>query len=69
MTTMKHITYGGTGGDYSYMAVIVVRRDVKGARRESHEHYADYKEELNKLVIDYLLEGFSVIRYDLWEVV
>ncbi len=66
--TMKRVIHSD-GKDYKYMAVIIVRHDVKGARRESHEHYSDYQEELHNLVIDYLLEGFSVIRYDLWEVV
>jgi len=56
------------GKDYKYMAVIIVRHDVKGGRRESHEYYSDYIEELNDHVIDYLMEGFSVIRYDIWEV-
>jgi len=68
LETMKRVIHSD-GGDYAYMAVIVVRRDVKGARRESHEHYSDYQEVLHSHVIDYLLEGFSVIRYDIWEVV
>jgi len=51
-----------------YMAVLVIRHNIKGARREEHTFYADATADLWTHAIDFLNEGFSVISCDLWTV-
>lgn len=51
-----------------YMAIIVVRQNIKGARREEHEYHADDTADLWGHAIEFLKEGFSVISVDLWTV-
>jgi len=50
------------------MAVIVVRQNIKGARREEHTYYADDTADLWGHALEFLEEGFSVISCDLWTV-
>ena len=54
-------TSAGYHCDASYMAHITVRQQVKGARREVHEYYADDTADLWEHAIEFLNEGFSVI--------
>ena len=51
-----------------YCAHILVRQNVKGARRVMHVYYADHIPDLWNHAIEFLAEGFSVISVDLWEV-
>lgn len=62
---MKRVIHD-TDADYAFMAVIVVRQNIKGARREQHEYHADYEEVLWGHALEFLAEGFSVISCDLW---
>ncbi len=55
-------------GDYAYCAHILVRQNVKGARRVMHVYYADDTADLWNHAIEFLAEGFSVISCDLWTV-
>ena len=64
----KWIYYGDIGDGFAYCAHILVRQNIKGARRQMHVFYADYEEVLWNDAIDFLTKGFSVIRVDLWEV-
>ena len=68
MKRVLHTSIRHDGSDYAYMAAITIRQNVKGARREMHEYYADYEEVLWGHAIDFLAEGFSVISVDLYEV-
>lgn len=51
-----------------YTAIIVVRQNIKGARREEHTYHAEDSADLWGHAIDFLEEGFSVISCDLYEV-
>ena len=57
-----------TQGDWAYCAHILVRQNIKGARRQMHFYYADDTADLWNEAIEFLAEGFSVISVDLWEV-
>jgi len=69
---MKRIIHPFISGGYHinprYMAVIVVRQNIKGARREEHTYYADDTADLWGHALEFLEEGFSVISCDLWTV-
>jgi|OM-RGC.v1.035466300 hypothetical protein len=54
------------GTDWAFMAHITVRQEVKGARRVTHEYYADYTEVLWGHAIEFLSEGFSVISVEMY---
>lgn len=50
------------------MAHMIVRQNVKGAKRECHEFASDRMGDLWYEAIEFLAEGFSVISVDIYEV-
>ncbi len=68
MKRVLHTSIRPDGSDYAYMAIIIIRQNIKGARREEHEYYADDTADLWNHAIEFLAEGFSVISIDLYEV-
>lgn len=59
-------TSAGWHCDASYMAHITVRLNEKGARRETHEYYADDTADLWQHAVEFLAEGFSVISVEMY---
>ncbi len=68
MKWTNHVEWRSSEEDFAYCAHILVRQNVKGARREMHEYYADDTADLWNHAIEFLAEGFSVISVDLYEV-
>jgi len=60
------IVHGDDDTDWAFMAHITVRLNEKGARRETHEYYADYTEVLWGHAVEFLAEGFSVISVEMF---
>ena len=56
---------GSTPAD-AYMAHITVRLNERGARRVTHEYYADDIQDLWNHAIQFLHEGFSVISVEMY---
>jgi hypothetical protein len=65
---MKRIIHNTTITKGEYVAHMIVRQNVKGAKRECHEFASDRMGDLWYEAIEFLAEGFSVISVDIYEV-